>query len=211
MPTPIELIQEGGESLVSARRANEIITPLNAILSAKVSPIANVGMIKYAGDSFILDLTALDGRLRAVEANIATAGSGGNVSPNQFPFGIYDTSPNANFAQVMVRYGAVGNIIPTGVSTAINLSMPNSNTTVYLNITIDNNAAVTGAEISTGNSVPSPNTATKAYSLIGNVRVTSSAVALVDQALLFSQTFVTCGRNVSDPTTTPGTYYLQVS
>lgn len=67
---PIPLVQPGGLSLVSAEYANQIIVPLNAILAGKVAPIANIGSMKYAGGQFILDLSALDGRLRALEAQI---------------------------------------------------------------------------------------------------------------------------------------------
>jgi len=142
--------------------------------------------------------------LRSLEAG----GASGNAMA--LPFQINDTSPNANFASVNVRFAAIGNIIPAGISADINLTIPNSTTSIYLNITIDNNAAVTAASINTG-SVPSPNTATKAYSLIGNVTVLNNVVSVIDQALLFSQTFVACNRNTADPDTTPGTYVLQVS
>ena len=129
---------------------------------------------------------------------------------NQLPFGISDTSPNANFASVNVRFATVGNNIPAGIGTDVTLTIPNSNTTFYLNITIDNNAFVTACSINTG-AVPSPNTSTKAYSLIGNVRVINNIVSVVDQSLYYSQTFVACNRNTADPATTPGTYYLQVA
>lgn len=197
--------QPGGVSLVSAEYANQLIDLANAIGSGKIAPIANVGKMMLAGGQFILDLSQFDARLRAVEG--ATSGGGANVS---LPFQINDTSPNANFASVNVRFATIGNNIPAGIGTDINLTIPNSNTSIYLNITIDNNATVTAASINTG-SVPSPNTATKAYSLIGNVQVVNNIVTVIDQALLFSQTFVACNRNTSDPETTPGTYVLQVS
>jgi hypothetical protein len=68
--TPIPLVQPGGLSLVSAEYANKIIVPLNALLAGKVAPIANVGSMKYAGGQFILDLSALDGRLRRLEEQV---------------------------------------------------------------------------------------------------------------------------------------------
>lgn len=202
---PIPRCQPGGVSLVSAEYANQIIDLANALGGGKVSPIANVGKMLLAGGQFILDLSVLDQRLRRVEG--ATSGGGGNVS---LPFQIKDTSPNANFASVNVRFGTIGANIPTGVGTDFTLTIPNSNTTFYANITIDNNAAVTAVTINTG-AVPSPNTSTKAYSLIGNVQVVNNIVTVIDQSLLFSQSFVACNRNTSDPTTTPGTYFLQVS
>lgn len=199
---PIPSCQKGGLSLVDADYANKLITPLNAIMQGRVAPIANVGAFKYAGGQFILDLSLLDSRLRALEG--ATAGS------TPLPFQINDTSANANIATVNVRFGTIGAIVPTGVGTDFTLTIPNSNTTLYANITIDNNATVTSVSINTG-SVPTPNTATKAYSLIGNVQVVNNIVTVIDQSLLFSQSFVVCGRNNADPNTTPGTYYLQVS
>lgn len=195
--------KKGGTSLVDAEYANKIIVPLNAILQGRVAPIANVGSFKYAGGQFILDLSQFDARLRAVE------GSAGG-SATVLPFQISDTSTNNTAARANVRFGTIGGIVPTGVGTDFTLTIPNSNTTFYANITIDNNATVTAVSINTG-SVPTPNTSTKAYSLIGNVQVVNNIVTVIDQSLLFSQTFVACNRNTSDPTTTPGTYYLQVS
>ncbi len=202
---PIPRCQPGSLSLVSANYANQIIDLANAIGGGKVSPIANVGKFMLAGGQFILDLSAFDQRLRAIEAG--GGGGSGNVA---LPFQINDTSPNANFASVNVRFASVGSIVPAGIATDINLTIPNSNTSIYLNITIDNNATVTAASINTG-SLPSPNTSTKAYSLIGNVRVINNIVSVIDQDLLLSQSFVACNRNTADPSTTPGTYYLQVS
>jgi len=202
---PIPRCQPGGVSLISADYANMLIDLANAIGGGKVSPIANVGQMFLAGGQFILDLSVLDARLRAVEA----AGGGGG-SNTILPFQISDISPNANFASVNVRYGTIGNNVPTGVGVAFNLSIPNSNTTFYANITIDNNATVTGVTINTG-SVPSPNTSTKAYAFIGNVQVVNNIVTVIDQSLYLSQSFVACNRNTSDPATTPGTYYLQVA
>lgn len=201
----IPLCKKGGISLVDAEYANKIIIPLNGILQGRVAPIANVGSFKYAGGQFILDLSLVDQRLRALEAN-----AGANTTAGYLPFGINDTSPNANFASVNVRFATIGNIVPAGIATDFTLTIPNSNTTLYANITIDNNATVTAVSINTG-AVPSPNTATKAYSLIGNVQVVNNIVTVIDQSLLFSQSFVACNRNTSDPTTTPGTYVLQVS
>jgi hypothetical protein len=202
---PIPRCQPGGISLVSAEYANQIIDLANALGSGKIAPIANVGKMMLAGGQFIIDLSVLDQRLRAVEGG---ASSGGNVTAGILPFGINDTSPNANFASVNVRFATVGNNVPAGIGTDINLTIPNSNTTVYLNITIDNNAFVTACSINTG-AVPSPNTATKAYSLIGNIQVVNNIVTVIDQSLLYSQSFVACNRNTSDPATTPGTYFLQ--
>lgn len=202
---PIPRCQPGGVSLVSAEYANMIIDLANAIGGGKVAPIANVGKMFLSGGQFILDLSVLDQRLRAVEG---ATGSAANALT--LPFQISDTSPNANFASVNVRFGTIGNNVPTGVGVDFNLTIPNSNTTFYANITIDNNATVTGVTINTG-SVPTPNTSTKAYAFIGNVQVVNNIVTVIDQSLYLSQSFVACNRNTSDPATTPGTYFLQVA
>lgn len=204
---PIPRCIPGGVSLVSADYANMIIDLANALGGMTVAPIAGTGKLMLSGGRGILDLSVLDGRIRALETGGAT--SSANLTA-QLPFGINDTSPNANFASVNVRFATVGNNIPAGIGADINLSIPNSNTSIYLNITIDNNATVTAASVNTG-AVPSPNTATKAYSLIGQVQVINNVVSVINQALLYSQTFVACNRNTSDPATTPGTYFLQVS
>ena len=87
--TPIPLVQKGGVSLVSAEYANKLIVPLNAIMAGRIVPITGVGSIFYSGDQFILDLSQLDARMRAVEgrlnnANITANGScsGNNITIN---------------------------------------------------------------------------------------------------------------------------------
>lgn len=202
---PIPRCKKGDVSLIDAEYANQLIDLLNALGGTTVSPIANVGKFMMAGGQSILDLSQFDARLRALEVN---TGGAANVTAGYLPFGINDTSPNANFASVNVRFGTIGNNVPTGVGVDFNLTIPNSNTTFYANITIDNNATVTGVTINTG-SVPTPNTATKAYAFIGNVQVVNNIVTVIDQSLLLSQSFVACNRNTSDPATTPGTYFLQ--
>lgn len=54
-------------SLVQAEFANKVIKAVNALTSLKVAPIAGIGYLAYAGDTAVLDLTALDQRMRLVE------------------------------------------------------------------------------------------------------------------------------------------------
>jgi hypothetical protein len=54
-------------SLVQADYANKVIRAVNAMTSMEVAPKAGVGFLAYAGDTAILDLTALDQRLRLIE------------------------------------------------------------------------------------------------------------------------------------------------
>lgn len=77
---PIPRIQEGGISLMSAAKANEVIDLVNALGAAQISPYANIGKMMMAGGRAIYDFAALDSRLRAIEyrlghANITASGT----------------------------------------------------------------------------------------------------------------------------------------
>lgn len=80
--SPIPRCVAGQNSLVSADYANKIIDPLNAVLQARVAPIANVGAFNWAGKGqFILDLGPLASRVTVLEQRGAGSGlpTGGNV------------------------------------------------------------------------------------------------------------------------------------
>lgn len=77
---PIPRIQEGGISLVSATEANKLIDAVNALMGAKIAPIANVGKMLSAGGQVIYDYTAFDSRLRAVEGAIYGPSGNNTVS-----------------------------------------------------------------------------------------------------------------------------------
>lgn len=67
-PRPqIALIDEGGVSLVSAERANEIIVVLNALLNSQFNPAQNVGTVTYSPTGFIWDISQLAARVSALE------------------------------------------------------------------------------------------------------------------------------------------------
>ncbi len=66
--TNIPRIEAGGDSLVSAKKANELIDAINAIRAAMITPNTNVGKFSVSGSQFILDLSQFDQRLQAVEA-----------------------------------------------------------------------------------------------------------------------------------------------
>ena len=66
---PIERIQEGGISLVSATRANELIDAVNALMGARIVPIAGFGKMMAAGGQVVYDFTAADGRF-TVSGNV---------------------------------------------------------------------------------------------------------------------------------------------
>lgn len=195
--TPIPRIQVGGDSLVSAKLANQLIDAINALGAAKLAPIANFGSMKMAGGFVVYDYTAADVRLRALEGGSAAV---------EFPFQISALSNTV----VNVRYGTIHDLAPTGVNTNITLS-GTANYNIYLNTVINNNGIPTAASIgnTTGN-VPT-DTSLLAYKLIGQVGISSNNITQINQSLMFSQDFTACNRNTSDPTTTPGTYFFFVT
>lgn len=103
----IPLVQVGGVSLVSAEYANQLIERLNAFSDATVAPIAGVGSFKVADKSVVLDLTALDARLRAVEGTgtgatwNAVYNTGGVLNSNVL---VAANTTYANFRQVGSNY-----------------------------------------------------------------------------------------------------------
>jgi len=192
---PIPRCQPGGISLVSAEYANQLIDVLNAVGGGRVAPFANVGSFKLAGGQFILDLSAFDTRLKALES-----GSAGSSSLN-LPF-VIQQSGNSN---VVVQPGLVHGINVVGTATNIAMS-GNSAINIYINCTIDNNGTVTNAVIgnTTGN-VPN-DTDYQAYKWVGVVQSSSGNVGAITQYTYFSQEFSACDRNISDPASAPGTY-----
>ena len=64
---PIPRVVEGGESLVSAKYANMLIDAINALMKAKVAPVAGVGNMLAAGGQVVYDFTQFDQRLKVVE------------------------------------------------------------------------------------------------------------------------------------------------
>ncbi len=153
----IPLCEVGGPSLVSADYANKLIIPLNAILQGKVAPIANVGKISYAGGQFIIDLSALDARLRKLELG-SVLPPGGNAnqvlaknSNANYDFKWMDI-PNSNansnteccntLANIIANLSDDVNSLQTSVGTinnrldnaSIDAACANGNVTVELNI-----------------------------------------------------------------------------
>ena len=68
--TPIPRCKEGGVSLISAEYANKLIDAINILGAMGIAPIANVGKATFGQPGLILDLSQLDGRLKAVESQV---------------------------------------------------------------------------------------------------------------------------------------------
>lgn len=114
---PIPRCQEGGVSLISSDYANKLIDVINAFGSGKVAPIANVGQMLLSGGQFILDLSVLDQRLRAIE----TAGLAANISALQNNVTILQNNVTTinnrlNNASISANGSCTGNNITINVS-----------------------------------------------------------------------------------------------
>ena len=112
---------------------------------------------------------------------------------------------------VKVTFGQVNGITPTDVNTNIDVSGSNSTWAIYLHATLGADGIPTAVEVlsDSAGSVPSDDS-DDAYILVGEVTVSSDVIASINTSLAWSQTFVACGRDHDDPTTTPGTFYWVV-
>ena len=112
---------------------------------------------------------------------------------------------------VIVSLGTVNGIIPTGVATNIDVSGTDGTWSIYLHATLGSDGIPTAVEILSGTTGVPADDSSNSYMLLGQAVVVSAVITSAAATLWMSQTFVTCGRNSADPTTTPGTYYWQVA
>lgn len=144
---PIQRIEVGGVSLVSAERANQIIDRLNDISQARVAPIAGVGKFVSAAGSFILDLSQLDERVRAVEAGDgslvwnAVYNTAGALGSNTL---VVANTVYANFRQVngnaWLDFSALHNTLTAINSRLTNLIASINNSSISANCNANSNA-----------------------------------------------------------------------
>jgi hypothetical protein len=69
----IARIEVGGESLVSAAKANELIDAINALRCATIAPSVNVGVVNCSSSQVIYDFALFDNRLKAVESGMTSS------------------------------------------------------------------------------------------------------------------------------------------
>jgi len=112
---------------------------------------------------------------------------------------------------VKVTFGQVNGITPTNVNTNIDVSSNDRPWNIYIHIEIDAAGIVTSAEIVGSDSAMPSDDIYDAYRLVGIAAVTDAVITEILTSSAWSQTFVPCGRNTSDPETTPGTYYWVVA
>lgn len=158
-----------------------------------------------AGDPFNISarITELEMLMRKRTNNPATAAGTGITPP------LYLNKIDG--ANVFVVFGQVSGITPTGVAENINVSGTDGTWSIYLDCTLGDDGVPTAVDVLNGTSGVPDDATDHAYRLIGEADVSSGAITAVRPSLMFSQDFVTCGRDATDPETTPGAYYFQVS
>ena len=139
--------------------------------------------------------------------NPTTRGSGGGGSTFTPPMWLTQSST----IEILVTDATVNGITPTNIATAIDISGTNSTWSIYLHATLGSDGIPTAVEVLTDNtnSIPADDDS-NSYLRIGSAVVAAAVITSVSPTLAWSQTFVTCGRDPADPTTTPGTYFWQV-
>lgn len=113
--------------------------------------------------------------------------------------------------EVFVTAATVNGLTPTNIATAIDISASSTTWNIYLDATLGSDGIPTAVTVTASTSAIPADTSTHAYIAIGTAVVTAGEITSVSPTLAWSQTFVTCGRDSADPTTTPGTYFWQVA
>lgn len=109
--------------------------------------------------------------------------------------------------EVFVTDATVNGITPTDIATAIDISGTDATWNIYLHATLGADGIPTAVEVVASTSAIPSDTSGNAYLRIGSAVVASGVITSVSPTLAWSQTFITCGRDPADPTTTPGTYF----
>jgi len=146
---------------------------------------------------------------RSIDPPIGSGGGGGGGGSEFIPpcylVGVDDEN-------VKVTTATVNGIVPTGINANIDVSGTDGTWAIYLHATLGADGIPTAVEVlSDDTGVVPPDDADNAYLLIGMVTVATSVISVIEPTLAWSQTFSTCGRDSSDPITTPGTYYWNVA
>jgi len=144
---------------------------------------------------------------RSIDKNPPGGGSGG-ATGGSWPMKLVKVDDE----NVKVTYGTVNGAVPTNIETNIDVSGTNSTWAIYLRAILnpDGSIVVTDVTADNTNTVPADDSS-NAYLRVGAVVVAAAVITTVYPSLAWSQTFVTCGRDPDDPSTTPGTYYWVVA
>jgi hypothetical protein len=174
--------------------------PINP-LHAKINPKRAMPAIQY------------DRSIDPPNTGSPGGGAGGSFTPP-----LWLTTPDATHLQV--TFGQVSGITPSGgwagggndVGVPVLISGYADGTyNIYLDATLPANGVPSAVQVTASTAAVPSNTSTHAYMLIGQAVIASGAVVSITPSLAWSQTFVTCGRDPSNPGTTPGTYFWVVT
>jgi hypothetical protein len=162
------------------------------------------------GGSSINPMPSVPGErfMRSIDPPATGGGPGGGGGSFNWPLKLVAVDSE----NVKVVYGTVNGADPTNIETNIDVSGTDATWAIYLRAILnpDGSIVVTDVTSDNTNTVPADDDS-NAYIRVGAVTVAASEITTVLPSLAWSQTFVTCGRDPDDPTTTPGTYYWVVA
>lgn len=112
------------------------------------------------------------------------------------PFKVTDATDLMG-AKVYVKFGQVNSVTPTISGTDLDDSSPPALTitvsgVVYLEVTVNNNGAVTAVEVKNASSLPTA-TSTKGYLTLATVTKTGSTITAINQSVTHSLQHYKCG------------------
>lgn len=140
---------------------------------------------------------------RSVDDNgMRAPGSGGFTPPMWLK--------KASTTEVLVTSATVNGIIPTDINTPLTVT-GTATWNIYLHATLGSDGIPTAVEVVASSSAVPADDDSNAYLLIGQAAVTSGVITAINPMLAWSQTFVTCGRNMDADPVVPGTYFWQVA
>lgn len=152
---------------------------------------------------------------RSVDAD-PPSGSGGGVGGTIPPLWL----TRKDSTHLSITFGQVNGITPSGgwagggddVGVDVDVSgYSNGTYNIYVHCTLGSDGIPTAVEVLANTSAVPPNTSSDSYRLNGRATIASGVITVVNPSMAWSQEFVTCGRDPSDPSTTPGTYFWQVA
>ena len=152
---------------------------------------------------------------RSIDPPMADGGPGGGA-PFLPPLWLIA----ADGTHLKVMFGQVNLITPSGgwagggndVGVNVDISGYSDGTyNVYLNATLGADGVPTAVEVDANTSAVPANSTYQSCNLIGIAEIAGGAIVSVTTNLAWAQTFVTCGRDATDPATTPGTYFWELA
>jgi len=157
--------------------------------------------------------TYFDRSVDALQPALGGGGGGGGTVP---PLWLQATDTT----HLKVQFGQVNGITPSGgwagggddVGVAVDVSGYADGTyNIYMHCTLAASGIPSAVEVLSSTSAVPADDSSNSYRLIGTAVVASGVLGTVNPSMAWSQEFVTCGRDPADPTTTPGTFFWELS